>query len=266
MSPGGRPRSASPTRAETAAEEIARLARNAEPGARLGSRDELREVCGVSVGTLHEALRLLQATGEIFVRTGPGGGVFAGESSALSDLVRSIHAQDFDAPLYPQTARVLRALRPLIFTDAIESMDDAGATRLRERVAAMEDVRRGELRELVRASLEVFATVVSIPPAGILKTVAASILRAQLDTLRGISGAIDPEWGDLADEHVDAVSRMVSAIVDRDLARAVAQTSAPAFMRLFETIAALDGFTPDGGERGANLRGFPHDVSRKDHR
>src|SRR3546814_2652311 len=62
---GQRERSSTPSRAEAAAEQIAELARSAAPGTRLGSREELRALCGVSVGTLHEALRLLQSTSEI---------------------------------------------------------------------------------------------------------------------------------------------------------------------------------------------------------
>src|SRR3546814_10365320 len=148
---GQRERSSTPSRAWAAAEQIAELARSAAPGTRLGSREELRALCGVSVGTLHEALRLLQSTSEIFVRTGPGGGVFAGESSVLSDLIRSVHGQPPDADLFPQTARVLHALRPLLFADAIESIHAAGVSRLRHRVAALEEARPTQLRVRVRA-------------------------------------------------------------------------------------------------------------------
>jgi DNA-binding FadR family transcriptional regulator len=225
------------SRAETAAERIAELARSGGAGARLGSREQLRELCGVSVGTLHEALRLLQSTGEIYVRTGPGGGVFAGESSPLSDLVRSIHGQVFDAPLYPQTARVLNVLRPLIFADAVENMDDTAADLLRERVSTLKGSSGGETRDFVRASLELFATIVSIPPAGILKTVAASILRAQMDTLKDLSGAIDPELRGEVDDHVKAAALMVAALIGSDAAVAISYATDPKFTRLFEVIA-----------------------------
>jgi len=233
------------SRAETAAEQIAELARTAGGGARLGSREDLRVLCGVSVGTLHEALRLLQSTGEIFVRTGPGGGVFAGESSALSDLVRSLHGQVFDDPLYPQTARVLHALRPLIFADAVDHMNESGAGLLTERVAALSAAKEGDLRDLVRASLEVFATIVSIPPAGILRTVAASILRAQLDTLRGLSGRIGAELRGAVDDHVDAASHMVASLVRSDLPAALAHSADPKFLGLFEAIADRPGANSD---------------------
>ena len=248
-------RSSSQSRAEMAAERIAEAARDAGPGARLGSREELRVLCGVSVGTLHEAMRLLQSTGEIYVRTGPGGGVFAGESSALSDLVRSIHGQVFEAPLFPQTARVLGALRPLIFADVVENMDDTAARLLGERLSALRASSDGELRDLVRASLEVFATIVSIPPAGILRTVAASILRAQMDTLRDLSGRIDPHLRREVDDHVDSVSLMVAALVDADVAGALSHASDPRFMGLFEAVA--------GGQSEAGLIARPENTTRR---
>ena len=228
------------SRAETAAERIAELARSAGAGVRLGSREQLRELCGVSVGTLHEALRLLQSTGEIYVRTGPGGGVFAGESSPLSDLVRSMHGQVFEEPLFPQTARVLQALRPLIFADAVANLDDAGAALLRERLSALEAASDGELRDFVRSSLEVFATIVSIPPAGILKAVAAAILRAQMDTLRELTGPIEPRFRAAVDGHVQAVSLMVGAILDADVAAAIEHSSDRRFLALFEAVAGRE--------------------------
>src|SRR3546814_8638158 len=133
--------SSTPSRAWAAAEQIAELARSAAPGTRLGSREELRALCGVSVGTLHEALRLLQSTSEIFVRTGPGGGVFAGESSVMSDIIRSVIGQPPAADLFSQTARVLHALRPLIFAAAIDRINADGVAMLRQRVAALEEAR-----------------------------------------------------------------------------------------------------------------------------
>src|SRR3546814_20625196 len=93
---GQRERSSTPSRAEAAAEQIAELARSAAPGTRLGSREELRALCGVSVGTLHEALRLLQSTSKIFVRPGHGGGVLAAESSRVSDLLCNVTGQPTD--------------------------------------------------------------------------------------------------------------------------------------------------------------------------
>src|SRR4051812_46758310 len=80
------PRATAPaaTRPEQAAELIASLAAAAEPGDRLGTKDELRARCGVSVGTFNEALRLVQSPGVVTVRPGPGGGLFASRQSPWS--------------------------------------------------------------------------------------------------------------------------------------------------------------------------------------
>src|ERR1700755_2280859 len=67
---------ATATRPEQAAERLAGLAAAAEPGARLGTKEELRALCGVSVGTFNEALRLVQARGLVTVRAGPVRGPF----------------------------------------------------------------------------------------------------------------------------------------------------------------------------------------------
>lgn len=191
----------------------------------------------MSVGTLHEALRLLQSTGEIVVRTGPGGGIFAGQSSALSDLVRSVNMLAATDQMYPQVARVFAALSPLLFEDAIAAMDDAGAALLNDRLGVLREARHGELRDVFRASLEMFSTIATIPEPGILAAIAGAILRLQLDTLRRISGPVDPDWRGEVDAHVDAVAGLVAAIVERDLAAALAARRRPGFMRLFEALA-----------------------------
>src|SRR2546430_9196320 len=85
------------SRPEQAAEEIATLAANLEPGARLGTKDEIRAHCGVSVGTFNEALRLAQQRGIVRVKSGPGGGLFADRQSPLVRLGNSMLAVDQDA-------------------------------------------------------------------------------------------------------------------------------------------------------------------------
>ena len=57
-----------PTRPEQAADQLAMLATSLKPGQRLGTKDDLRASCGVSVGTFNEALRMVQARGLITVR------------------------------------------------------------------------------------------------------------------------------------------------------------------------------------------------------
>jgi hypothetical protein len=153
-------------------------------------------------------------------------------------MLRDVHQLASVQPDFAQVARVLDALAPLILADAVASLDEPGARRLRDGVAALEAAREGDLRGFVRASLEVFATVVSLPATGILAVMAASLLRSQIAALPGVVDPIDPDWRDLVDQHAAAVSRMVHAVVVRDLESALRARRDPDFLALF---AALVG-------------------------
>ncbi|WP_062202529.1 GntR family transcriptional regulator [Demequina salsinemoris] len=222
-------------RAETAADQIARLASETAPGERLGSRADLQRSCDVSVGTLHEALRLLQATGEITVRTGPGGGVFAGDASPLSELLRSGGAHD--PVTFGEAAAVLNAVAPLVVSAAIGAMDDAARARLRARLASLEAATDASLRDFVRATLELFATLVAIPPGGMARIVASAVMRVQIGALAQIDGPIDPEWREVVDEHARAARRFVDALVSGDLDAALAIREEPGFVALFVRVS-----------------------------
>jgi DNA-binding FadR family transcriptional regulator len=209
------------SRAEVTADQIGTLAKNAAPGTRLGSRDDLRQRCGVSVGTLHEALRLLQSTGEITVRTGPGGGIFAGSHSALAGLLRDVRHEAQQGNMYTDTSRVLTALAPLILGDAIGALDTHAQQTLRNRLNDLRQARTGNLQAFIRASLELFATIVSIPPAGLTRAIASAIIRAQIELLPHLTNPIDHNWKPLADAHLNAVTDMVNAITNRNLDHAL---------------------------------------------
>ena len=94
------------TRTELAAARLAAIAGAARPGDRLGSKEELRIQCGVSVGTFNEAIRLLQARKLVTVRPGPGGGLFAAEQPPMVRLGNSVLALDAEQTSVADAIRI----------------------------------------------------------------------------------------------------------------------------------------------------------------
>src|SRR5580693_5047174 len=119
------------SRADLAADLVATLAAEADPGTRLGTKEELRARCGVSVGTFNEALRLVQARGLVTVRAGRVGGLFASRQSPIVRLGNSVLAIDDDATSVADAVRIRDALEPLLVADAARhrSADDTGELR-----------------------------------------------------------------------------------------------------------------------------------------
>ncbi|MFE0046171.1 FadR/GntR family transcriptional regulator [Streptomyces albireticuli] len=128
-------RPSSPSRAEMAAERIAQRVTRTEPGARLGTKDELRTACGVSVGTFNEALRLLQARGLVTVRPGPGGGLFAARPAPATRP--DAWPRDLDEQHPDEAARIRDALDPLLVEDALWHASPADVAGLRRHLAAL---------------------------------------------------------------------------------------------------------------------------------
>ncbi|MFB4302141.1 FadR/GntR family transcriptional regulator [Actinomadura sp. NTSP31] len=169
--------SAGTGRAEQAADRIAELARAAEPGARLGTKGDLRALCGVSVSTFNEALRLLQSRGLVAVRPGPGGGLFAAEQSPMVRLGNSMLALDAEQTSVAEAIRIRDALDPLLVEDALWHASRADIGEMREvlddmgRAAAAEDA-----TAFVHANWRLHARIAAVSPHVLLRSLYASLL------------------------------------------------------------------------------------------
>ncbi|WP_411080117.1 GntR family transcriptional regulator [Streptomyces sp. cmx-18-6] len=115
----GPPRPSPSGRAERAAEQVAELVESLTPGSRLGTEDELRTLCGVSVDTFNEVPRLLRARGLVTVKPGPGGGLFSAEQSPMVRLGNSVLALDSGANDVADAVRIRDALDLLLIEDAL---------------------------------------------------------------------------------------------------------------------------------------------------
>jgi DNA-binding FadR family transcriptional regulator len=168
---------AAQTRAESAAERIADLVSGIAPGTRLGTKEELRTVCGVSVGTFNEALRLLQSRELVTVRPGPGGGLFSAEQSPMVRLGNSVLALDAEQTSVAEAVRIRDALDPLLIEDALWHASPADIAGLRGRLVPMaEAVRAGDPTAFTQANWQLHAQIAAISPNRILRSIYSSLL------------------------------------------------------------------------------------------
>jgi DNA-binding FadR family transcriptional regulator len=224
------------TRAEQAAQRISDLARSAAPGARLGTKSELRELCGVAVGTFNEALRLLQARGVVTVRPGPNGGLFVAEPSPMVRLGNSVLALDAEASSVADAVRIRDALDPLITMDAVAHSSPAAIAGYREQVARMRAATETlDAVEFLRANWRLHALIAAVNPSPMLR----SIYTTLLDIVEGHTVAVRAADEQPLAEVMDDRLRIHAALVE-----AIAEQDAPEVARLVAAHSVKPGRTP----------------------
>ena len=211
------------TRPERAAEELAAVAAAAAPGERLGTKEELRRSCGVSVGTFNEALRLAQTRGVVTVRPGRVGGVFASRQSPLVRLGNSVLALDEAATSVAEATRLRDALDPLLVEDALRH---ASATHLAAMRQELEHMSRAVADldgvAFVHADWALHAELARSSPHAMLRSLYLGLLEiigTHALSVRSVDEQHLPEH--LASRY-DLHAALVEAIADRDAARALA--------------------------------------------
>lgn len=164
-------------RAGRAARKVTELIERVPPGSRLGTKEHLRTLCGVSVGTFNEALRLLQARGLVTVKPGPGGGLFSAEQSPMVRLGNSVLALDAQANDVADAVRIRDALDPLLIEDALWHASPADIAGLRRHIAAMEHaVDVTDPIAFVHANWRLHAAIAAISPNALLSSLYTHLL------------------------------------------------------------------------------------------
>jgi DNA-binding FadR family transcriptional regulator len=208
----------SPTRPEQAAEHLAAMAASAQPGDRLGTKEELRISCGVAVSTFNEALRMVQARGLVTVRSGPGGGLFASRQSPMVRLGNSMLALDDDAASVAEALRLRHALDPLLIQDAIEHASPHDIAALRAELDHMKGaVGNGDRTAFVLASHGLYARMSAISPSAILRSFYVTLLDVVESHLLASPPVDDQLLPDDVQVRYEHHAALVDAIADRDL-------------------------------------------------
>jgi len=227
--PGVRPgrrspgRSAPPrqSRADLAATRLAAIAQQVSPGERIGSKEQLRGDCGVSVGTFNEAIRLLQARGLITVRPGPGGGLFAAEQSPMVRLGNSVLSLDAEQTSVADAVRIRDALDPLLIEDALWHASPADIQIMHQHVERMSEAVTGQdPTAFVRANWELHASIAAVSPTLVLRSIYTSLLELiETHTLSVLPVSEQPLLEYIVQRH-QLHSDLVDAIAERDGDRA----------------------------------------------
>lgn len=211
------------SRGESAAAQLIAIAEEAVPGDRLGSKEELRARCAVSVGTFNEAVRIAQSRGVISVRPGPGGGVFAATQSPMVRLGNSVLALDTGQTSVTEAVRIRDALDPLLIEDALWHASPADIAGMREVLAEMAAAaERQDPDRFVRANWALHARIAAVSPNPMLRSLYVNLL----DQIESHTLAVLPDTERPLPEYVaDRLTlhtEIVDAIDDRDRDRALA--------------------------------------------
>jgi DNA-binding FadR family transcriptional regulator len=182
------------TRAETVADQLMAVADTVEPGSRLGSKEELRRRCGVSVGTFNEAVRIVQSRGIVSIRPGPGGGVFASAQPPMVRLGNSVLALDADQTSVAEAVRIRDALDPLLIEDALWHASPADIADMRDIVATMASAaERCDPTAFVHANWSLHARIAAVSPHPILRSLYVNLLdQIESHTLEVLP--VDDQW------------------------------------------------------------------------
>ena len=219
------------SQAGRAAQRLTEIAQAAAPGTRLGSKDELRAQCGVSVGTFNEAVRLVQARGVVWIRPGPGGGLFAATQSPMTRLGNSVLAMETAGAPVAEAIRIRAALEPLLLEDALWHASPADVAALREYLAEMAPaVDAGDRAVFAAAQWRLHHYLASLTPNPMLRSLCTNLF-----DLIEAEHAEAPSTGDLAETY-RSYCALVDAIDARDRTRA---------MRLITELAGERATRPD---------------------
>jgi DNA-binding FadR family transcriptional regulator len=177
------------SRAEQAADQVAGLAAGAPPGTRLGTKEEVRARCEVSVGTFNEALRLLQTRELITVRPGPGGGLFVADRPPVVRLGNSLLKLDTGQATVGDAIRIRDALDPLLIEDALWHASPADLAVLRGHLEPMaEALASQDAVAFVHANWQLHAQLAAVSPNQMLR----ALYGALLDLIEGHTLSVLP--------------------------------------------------------------------------
>jgi len=215
-----------PSRAEAAAQILGEIAKAADPGARLGTKQELRGRCEVAVGTFNEALKIAQNRGVVSLRPGPGGGIFSQAPSAIVRLGNLLLELDRDDRTVAEAVHVRNALDVLLMDDAVAHRTNGDIEAMRLEIAAMGQAVQGRRpTEFIKANWHLHAVIANISPNTILQNFYLGLLEIIEQHTLGVQPTRGEPLQGYIEYRLDLHRKMVDAIEAQDpiVARALVE-------------------------------------------
>jgi DNA-binding FadR family transcriptional regulator len=210
------------SRAEIAADDLMRLAEASAPGDRIGSREELRSRCQVSVGTFNEALRIAQSRGVVTVRPGPGGGLFAARQPPMVRLGNSVLALDADQTSVAEAVRIRDALDPLLIEDALWHASPADLARMREILGEMRQAAdAGDALAFVHANWRLHTAIAAVSPHRVLRSLYTSLVELIESHTLSVAPAQEQPAPELMAQRYGTHAGLIDALARHDRERAM---------------------------------------------
>lgn len=206
------------SRAEAAARILGEIGRSSAPGARLGTKEELRARCEVSVGTFNEALKIAQNRGVIAMRPGPGGGIFSKVPSAIVRLGNLFLALDHDEETVAEAVHVRNALDRPLMDDAVEHRSDRDIKRLRQVCDEMRSaVSNANPDAFMTSNWRLHGIIAGISPNALMRSFYIGLLEIIEQHTLAVQPSQEQPLQAYIEYRLNLHERMVDAIVSQNL-------------------------------------------------
>jgi DNA-binding FadR family transcriptional regulator len=207
------------SRAQVVAEELSALivGNAVRPGDRLGTKEELRHRFGVAVGTLNEAVRLLETRGLVDARPGPRGGIFVAQPSGHLRLSHLILGLGDDAMSVADSLEIRSALEVPLAAQAARHISSAQVAELEKIVEEMSEL-RDRPAEYLRRNWDLHATIAAASANQLLRTIYVSLLDTAREAVRDI--APDPDFARDFPQNLALHRELVAAVASGEVGRA----------------------------------------------
>lgn len=207
------------SRAEAVARRLGEMivAQSMPAGHRLGTKEDLRQQFGVAVGTVNEAVRLLETRGLVRTRPGPHGGIFVDDPTPqmrLSHLVLGLRTGPVSVE---DCLNVRNALEPLVAVSVATSATDVEIGELREIVARMGE-HLSDAPGYLEWNWRLHQRMAELSGNPLLSGIYLALLDYLRESVQGV--APDEEFAKTSRKNLALHEALVEALASRDLARA----------------------------------------------